>query len=338
MTLLETHVSLQRPIGDVLKATVRVQPGVKTIPVVKAKAKVLKKPAPARGAAATKASEAKKAAEQEATKAAEARKFAEAKLAKAAKAQKAVGAESAEATTTAAERERATTKEKKAATGTSAGAGGVEGAAATGPLATPVGAAPLRERRSKLAADPALAKEPSTSEMGAPGGLGKDASTDAVVRATSSEEVVCRTTTHPMSSLTFAELHRALCDLHKQELSAAGTEIRRLNAEVAEAATKNRQLISISKEREKVLSRARVGYLAESEVAAKLKESNERASAAERAAKRAQSEVDKLTEVLNGKTKELEDVVEAHKQELEAASQSKANELAATVAAHAKDL
>ncbi|KAM0890312.1 hypothetical protein ACQ4PT_027130 [Festuca glaucescens] len=83
-------------------------------------------------------------------------------------------------------------------------------------------------------------------------------------------------------------------------MSALGAEIRRLNAEVEEAAKKNRQLINISKACEKVLSQARVGYVAESE--------------------------------------ELEDVVDAHKEELEAASKVKADELAAAAAAHAKEL
>jgi hypothetical protein len=34
-TPLETHVSLQMPIGDVLKATERVQPNVKTVLIIK---------------------------------------------------------------------------------------------------------------------------------------------------------------------------------------------------------------------------------------------------------------------------------------------------------------
>ncbi|KAM0833735.1 hypothetical protein ACQ4PT_064079 [Festuca glaucescens] len=88
-------------------------------------------------------------------------------------------------------------------------------------------------------------------------------------------------------------------------------------------------------EREKVLAWARVGYVPEAEVATRLKEADERATAAEKAAKRAQSEVYELAEVLNGKSKELEDVVEAHKAELEAASKAKTSELAAV---HAKEL
>ena len=59
----------------------------------------------------------------------------------------------------------------------------------------------------------------------------------------------------------------------------------------------------LAEEREKELAQPRVGYVAEAEVAAKIKESVDRASAAERAAKRAQSEVDELTEVIDGKTK-----------------------------------
>ena len=72
-----------------------------------------------------------------------------------------------------------------------------------------------------------------------------------------------------------------------------------------------------------------MGYVAEAEVATKVKKAVDRANAAERAAKRAQSEVDELAEVLNGKANELEDVVEAHKAELEAASKAKTSELAA---------
>ena len=69
-----------------------------------------------------------------------------------------------------------------------------------------------------------------------------------------------------------------------------------------------------------------MGYVAEAEVAAKVKKAIDQANAAERAAKRAQSEVDELAEVLNGKAKELEDVVEAHKAELEVASKAKTSE------------
>jgi hypothetical protein len=63
----------------------------------RAKAKVLKKRAPAWGAATTKVAKAKKAAEHEAAKAAEAKKFTDAELTRAAKAKKSVDAESVKA-------------------------------------------------------------------------------------------------------------------------------------------------------------------------------------------------------------------------------------------------
>jgi hypothetical protein len=61
------------------------------------KAKVLKKPAPARGAAATRAAEAKKAAEHEAAKAVEAKKSTDAEFMREAKAKKSTDAELAKA-------------------------------------------------------------------------------------------------------------------------------------------------------------------------------------------------------------------------------------------------
>ncbi|KAM0881040.1 hypothetical protein ACQ4PT_033206 [Festuca glaucescens] len=329
MTFMETGINLQRPVGDVLRATERVQPGVRVIPTVRAKLKVLKKATPVWEAAATKAAEAKKAAEEAAG----------VRAAKA-KAKEAAEAEAAKAKVAKATRAKAkeTTEAEASKTATAAGqehlaARGAEAPSGSGPTAT--GAAPHKERRSKLAGDPALAKEPTPSEMGAAEGARKDASTDAAVRGTNSEEVTRRAAAYPVPSLSFAEMHRALGDLHVREMNELGAEIRRLNTEVEEAATKNRQLISIGKAREKALAQARVGYVAEAEVAAKVKEAVDRANAAERAAKRAQSEVDKLVEVLNGKAKELEEVVEAHKAELEAASKAKTNKLTAV---HAKEL
>ncbi|KAM0910660.1 hypothetical protein ACQ4PT_013989 [Festuca glaucescens] len=328
-TFMETGVSLQRPVGDALRATERVQPRVRVIPTIRVKPKVLKKAAPALEAAATKAAKAKKAAEEAAgvrSAKAKAKEAAEAEAAKAkvAKATKAKAKETTEAeaskTTTAAGQENLATR-------------GAEAPSGSGPAAT--GAAPHKERRSKLAGDSALAKEPTPSRLGVAEGARKDASTDAVVRGTSSEEVTRRAVVYPVPSLSFAEMHWALGNLHVREMNELGAEIRRLNAKVEEAATKNRQLISIGKAREKALAQAHVGYVAEAEVAAKVKEAVDRANAAERAAKRAQSKVDELVEVLNGKAKELEDVVEAHKAELEAASKAKASELAAV---HAKEL
>jgi hypothetical protein len=62
------------------------------------------------------------------------------------------------------------------------------------------------ERRLKFAADPALAKEPTSSVLGAAEGAQKNAPTDAVVRTTCSEELFRRATTHPLPSLTCTRL------------------------------------------------------------------------------------------------------------------------------------
>jgi hypothetical protein len=94
----------------------------------------------------------------------------------------------------------------------------------------------------------------------------------------------------------------------------------------------------LAEEREKVLAQARVGYVPEAEVATRLKEANERATAANKAAKCAQSEVEELTEVLNDKSKELEDVVEAHKEALAAVTKAKDDALAAAIGSHEKQL
>jgi hypothetical protein len=79
---------------------------------------------------------------------------------------------------------------------------------------TATGPAPHKERPSKLAADSVLAKGPSLSEPGAAGSAQKSASTDAVIRATRPEEVLRSATAHLLPSLTFAEMHKALGDLH----------------------------------------------------------------------------------------------------------------------------
>jgi hypothetical protein len=126
----------------------------------------------------------------------------------------------------AADSKKAAAKEKEVATREGAetkstpperdvGADVKEAAAATGPSATPVGAAPMKERRPKRAANPALSKERVMSHLGMTRGAGRDASTKAVVHATAAEEEVCRAVAHPMSCLTFAELHTMIGDLHK---------------------------------------------------------------------------------------------------------------------------
>jgi hypothetical protein len=127
----------------------------------------------------------------------------------------------------AADSKKAAAKEKEVATREGAGskftpperdvgADGKEAAAAT---ATPVGAAPMKERRSKRAANPALSKEPVMSHLGMTRGAGRDASTKVVVHATAAEEEVCRAVAHPVSCLTFAELHTTIGDHHKESES-----------------------------------------------------------------------------------------------------------------------
>jgi hypothetical protein len=81
-----------------------------------------------------------------------------------------------------------------------------------------------------------------------------------------------------------------------------------------------------------------VGYVPEAEVTTRLKEADERATAAEMAAKRALSEEEELTEVLNDKSKELEDVVDVHKEVLAAATKAKDDAFAAANDAHEKQL
>jgi hypothetical protein len=123
-------------------------------------------------------------------------------------------------------------------------------------------------------------------------------------------------------------------------MKSLGAEIKHLNALVEEAVKKNHALISIGSKlslccplsfalhewnvlscfvsvaeaHEKALPDARVGYVKES----LLREVEERATAAEAAAKRSESEVMDLTQVLNDKNKELEDIIVEHKGKLAA--------------------
>jgi hypothetical protein len=94
----------------------------------------------------------------------------------------------------------------------------------------------------------------------------------------------------------------------------------------------------LAEEREKVLAQARVGYVPEAEVSTRMKEAQERADAAEVAAKPSKSEVKELTDVLNDKNKELDDVVDEHKKVLPATLKAKDDALAAAAAAHEKQL
>ncbi|KAM0881800.1 hypothetical protein ACQ4PT_032721 [Festuca glaucescens] len=219
------------------------------------------------GAAATKAAEGKKAVEAEATKVADTKKAAEVEAAKAADTKEIPS------------KEKVVPTEEGAAT--RARADEEETAKATGPSSAPTGAAQQtasRERWSKRAADPAHTGGPPPSEMDETSVAGKEASTDATAHVSQGaaanpvlvEEEVDQAEAHPLPSYSFVEMHRALGILHKRELDEATAEIQRLNAEVAEAAKKNQLLITAGKEREKVLAQARVGYVLESEVAAKL--------------------------------------------------------------------
>jgi hypothetical protein len=67
----------------------------------------------------------------------------------------------------------------------------------------------LKERRSKLAADPARANDPLVPEV-------DTASTEAAMHAPRPEEGEELHTANqmPMASLTFVEMHKALSDLH----------------------------------------------------------------------------------------------------------------------------
>jgi colicin import membrane protein len=160
----------------------------------------LKKTTPTRGAAATKASEAEEAAEAKksteeaaeaeaakAAKAAKAKELAEAEAAKAAKtkAKEATEATKAKAAAAKAKAKEATEAEaSKTATAAEQERLAAKGAKAPGgSVATTTRPAPHKERWSKLAAYPALAKGPSPSELGVAGSAQKSASTDAVVHA-----------------------------------------------------------------------------------------------------------------------------------------------------------
>ncbi|KAM0834795.1 hypothetical protein ACQ4PT_063356 [Festuca glaucescens] len=301
----------------------------------RSKPKVLKKSVPMRGAAATKAAEAKKAAEAEVAKVADAKKDAEVEAAKAAD------------TKTIPSKEKVVPTEEGAATG--ARAEEEETAKTTGPSSAPTGAAQQtasRERRSKRAANPARTRGPPPSEMDETAAAGKEASTDTTARVSQGaaanpvlvEEEVDQAGAHPLPSYSFVELHRALGILHKRELEEATTEIQRLNAEVAEAAKKNHLLITAGKEREKVLAQARVGYVLESEVTAKLQEAEGKARKAASEAKRAMFEVAELTEVLDGKSKELEAIIEAKKRDLAVLAEAKDAELTMMANSHAAAL
>jgi hypothetical protein len=59
-----------------------------------------------------------------------------------------------------------------------------------------------------------LTKEPTPPEASATGDAQKSSSTEAIVRATRLEDLLHTATQLPMAPLTFAEMHKALGDLH----------------------------------------------------------------------------------------------------------------------------
>jgi phosphate starvation-inducible protein PhoH len=87
--------------------------------------------------------------------------------------------------------------------------------------------------------------------------------------------------------------------------------------------------VFVAEAREKALAEARVGYVKES----LLSEVKEWATATEAAAKRSESEVTDLTQVLNDKNKELEDVTAEHKGKLATALQERDEPRTTTTAA-----
>jgi hypothetical protein len=87
--------------------------------------------------------------------------------------------------------------------------------------------------------------------------------------------------------------------------------------------------VFVAEAHEKTLAEARVGYVKES----LLKDAEERATAAETAAKRSGSEVMDLTQVLIDKNKELEDVIAGYKGKLAAVLQERDEARTATTAA-----
>ncbi|KAK1649139.1 hypothetical protein QYE76_066944 [Lolium multiflorum] len=336
-TILEGATDLRRPLKDALDAGARVGPGVKAIPTVRSKRKVLTRPAPVTGAAATKAAEARKAAELK--KAAEAKRS------------------SADPADLSSAREE-TVAESQAADATASPLKPVDGSyplpsvgraeevtvdvasdEARDPIVVPSSTeeepsaaarggspAPMKERRTKAARDPARPSDPAAPTGRAP-------STEAVMQGGGTHE----SREPPPSTLSFTKLHAALGEVHV-------AEVKRLTALVEEAAEKNRRLIVLGKAREKALAEAREGYVKES----LYQEADFRAQQAEEAKKKAKAEVADLTKVLEGKGKELEDVIADYKVRLDAAAEARdaargtaaslCEDLAALKLQHSKEL
>ncbi|KAK1685203.1 hypothetical protein QYE76_046051 [Lolium multiflorum] len=303
----------------------------------RSKRKVLTRPAPVTGAAATKAAEARKAAELK--KAAEAKRT-PADPADLSSAREETVAESQTADATASPLKPVDGSYPLPSLGRTEGvtvdvAPGetqdpivVPSSTEEEPSAVARGGSPtpMKERRTKAARDPA---RPSNSA--AP--TGRAPSTEAVMQGGGTHE----SREPPPSTLSFTELHAALGEVHV-------AEVKRLTSLVEEAAEKNRRLIVLGKAREKTLAEAREGYVKES----LYREADFRAQQAEEAKKKAKSEVADLTKVLEGKGKELEDVIVDYKVRLDAAAEARdaargaaaslREELAALKLQHSKEL
>ncbi|KAM0851714.1 hypothetical protein ACQ4PT_052260 [Festuca glaucescens] len=337
-TILEGATVLQRPLKAALDAGARVGPGVKTLPTVKARTKVLQKPAAACGVAATRAADAKKAAGVK-------KAAADPADMASSRGQATTAAKTASAAGASTEAEASASAARTTATKTAAEPVSGKGPEGERPVVPPSvseeqvaakeggsSAAPSKERRTKAARDPARHEDPLAPKEGAP-------STEAVLHDTAPEAGDELRNSHqsPLASLSFAEIHEALGEVH-------AAEVRRLAALVEEGAKKNRALIAIGKAREKALAEAREGYVKES----LYREADFRATEGEAAAKRAKSEVADLTKVLEGKSKELEDVIAEHQVKLAAALQERdvartatttvKKQLAALAKKHAEEL
>ncbi|KAK1607968.1 hypothetical protein QYE76_031641 [Lolium multiflorum] len=333
-TILEGATDLRRPLKDALDAGARVGPGVKAIPTVKSKRKVLTRPAPVAGAAATKAAEARK--DTELKKAAEAKK-ASADPADLSSAREETVAESQAADATAspvkpvdgsyplpsvgrAERVTADVTPDEAQDPIVVPSSTEEEPSAAAGSGSP---APMKERRTKAARDPARPSDPAAPTGGAP-------STEAVMQEGGTHE----SRGPPLSTLSFTELHAALGEVHV-------AEVKRLTALVEEAAKKNRRLIALGR---KGACRGSRGVCE----GIPYREADFRAQQAEEAKKKAKAEVADLTKVLEGKGKELEDVIADYKVRLDAAAEARdaargtaaslREELAALKLQHAKEL
>ncbi|KAK1683835.1 hypothetical protein QYE76_044683 [Lolium multiflorum] len=303
----------------------------------RSKRKVLTRPAPVTGAAATKAAEARKAAELK--KAAEAKRT-PADPADLSSAREETVAESQTADATASPLKLVDGSYPLPSVGRTKGVTvDVAPGETQDPIVVPSSTeeepstvargdspTPMKERRTKAARDPAR-----PSDSAAP--TGRAPSTEAVMQGGGTHE----SREPPPSTLSFTELHAALGEVHV-------AEVKRLTSLVEEAAEKNRRLIVLGKAREKALAEAREGYVKES----LYREADFRAQQAEEAKKKAKSEVADLTKVLEGKGKELEDVIADYKVRLDAAAEARdaargaaaslREELAALKLQHSKEL